>query len=101
MAITDFLSKIRGKVCPEPLMLGDIVAIPEGKFPETEFIPGVRAKWAIFVGMKGSAAMVRPIGPEGMPGDPEPVPNVIPWRQIVDEVARAEFFKSRRKPSAS
>lgn len=97
MAIKDLVKKLRGKVCGQPLAVGDLVSVPDAKWPLTESIPGVSAHWAIFVGMQGPAAMVRPIGADGSPGEAEPTAKVEHWQSALDSVARREFLAKQTK----
>ena len=97
MALGDLASKLKGKICDRKLDPGDVVRVDRGgeSIPVTENTVGGRGKWAIFVEMRKSGAIVRELREDGTTGDKSTVEQVTHIDDIIRDVA-VKQYKQRR-----
>lgn len=100
--VKTYSARMLGKISKSPLSLGDLVNVPDGEWELTEGQMGVKGHWAIFVGLKGRYALVRPLGADGEPKEAIPVAKVETWREAITETAINEMLIRRgvKPPSA-
>lgn len=89
------LEKVKQKICAQPLLKGDLVRVPDGKWEESTNPLGIKGRWAIYVGVKGRSAVVRPLGADGVPRDAVEVPRVEQAAEVFSQEARREYLQRR------
>ncbi|WP_146140622.1 hypothetical protein [Haliangium sp. UPWRP_2] len=100
MALGKTIGKLKEKICDKKLETGDIVNVVKGAPPD--FIPfdhnlGGMGRWAIFVDMKASGAVVRPILPDGSTGPKIIVEKVQHIDDAISDIAIKEYKEKRRQ----
>lgn len=89
------LAKVKQKICAQPLLKGDLVRVPDGKWEESANPIGIKGRWAIYVGVKGRNAVVRPLGADGVPRLAVEVPRVEQAEEVFSQEARREYLQRR------
>ncbi len=89
------LERVKQRICAQPLTKGDLVRAPDGKWEESLNPMGIKGRWAIYVGVKGRSAVVRPLGADGVPRAAVEVPRVEQAEEVLTQEARREYLQRR------